>query len=138
MAPLPSAKRTQALPFAVVVGRPDDECETRGRAAQPEEGGCELGSVPETADRLVLDRLRHVELPLLEHAGDHRGVDRAGADCVDADAARRVFERGALREPDHTVLGGVIRSAAGEPDEAAERSAVDDGAGALFAHDLFP
>jgi hypothetical protein len=87
---------------------------------------------PEPADRLVLDRLRHVELALLDHAGDHRGIDRSEADDVDADAA--LFERGALGEPEHAVLRGVVRSAARKPNESAERKAVDDGARPLHPH----
>ena len=52
----------------------------------------------------VLDR----ELAAGDHVGDHRRLDRAGADRVDADAARRVLERGALGQAEHAVLGGVV------------------------------
>jgi hypothetical protein len=45
-----------------------------------------------------------------------------------------VLEGGALGQAEHAVFGGVEGGAAGEPDEAAERGAVDDRAAALLAH----
>ena len=55
-----------------------------------------------------------------DHLGDHRGVERAGADGVDADAAWCVLEGGAAGEADDAVLGGVVGGAAGKADEPAE------------------
>ena len=88
----------------------------------------------EAADGLVGDGGGFVELAVGDHVGDHRGVERAGADGVDADAAWGVLEGGAAGEADDAVLGGVVGGSAGEADETAERRAVDDGAAALGAH----
>src|SRR4051794_3196413 len=41
---------------------------------------------------------------------------------------------GALSQADYAVLGSVVGRPAWQPDEAAERGAVDDGATALRAH----
>ena len=75
-----------------------------------------------------------VEFTVVDHVGDHRGGDGAGAHGVDADAAWRVFQCGAAGQADHSVLGGVVGRAAGDADQAAERRAVDDRAAALGAH----
>ena len=75
-----------------------------------------------------------VEFAVGDHLGDHRGVERAGADGVDADATRGVLEGGAAGEADDAVLGGVVGGPAGKADEPAERRAVHDRAAALVAH----
>ena len=88
----------------------------------------------ETADRLVGDCGGFVELAAGDHLGDHRRVEGAGADGVDAHAAGRVFEGGAAGQADDAVLGGVVGGPAGEADETAEGGAVHDRAAALVAH----
>jgi hypothetical protein len=106
----------------------------RAGAAQPQHRGGDLLTAAEAADRLTCDGVGERELAAGHHVGDHRRLDRAGADGVDADPARRVFERGALGETEHAVLGGVVGRASGVADQAAERRAVDDRAAALRAH----
>src|SRR6266487_3702237 len=62
------------------------------------------------------------------------GVSIVPGQTVDANASGCIFERGALGEANDAVFRGVIRSAAGEPDETAEGRAVDDRAGVLRPH----
>jgi hypothetical protein len=59
-----------------------------GRQSQRTAAAISLGG-SEAADRLVADGFGHGELAFGEHVGDHRRVDRSGADGVDADAAWR-------------------------------------------------
>ena len=89
---------------AAVDGECDADDEARSRAAELEDGRGDLAGCSEAADRLVADRLGDVKLAFREHVVDHRRVDRSGADGVDADAARRVLEGGALGEAEHAVL----------------------------------
>src|SRR3954470_9284460 len=76
---------------AAVDRQADADHEARGRAAQPEDRGGDLLGPAEAADRLLLHDLGHRVSLTFEHVGDHRRVDRAGADRVDADAARLIF-----------------------------------------------
>jgi hypothetical protein len=126
--------RGSARGVAAIDGECDADDEARSRAAQPQDRGGDLISASEPADRLIRLGFRDVELALGDHVGDHRRLDGAGADGVDADAARRVFERGAPGQADDAVLGRVVGGAAGQSDEAAERRAVDDGAAPPGAH----
>jgi hypothetical protein len=95
-------------------------------AARPQDrlGGF-LGG-PEPVDGLVGFGLRAVESALaimsltIRVAADRRGGDGAGADGIDTDAGRGVFESGAAGESDHSVLGGVVGGTAGDADEPAE------------------
>src|SRR5215204_1629286 len=103
-------------------------------AAEPEHGSGHLAGLSESRDRLVGDRLVHVELAFGEHVRDHRRLDRSRADRVDADAAGRVLERGTLCEAEDAVFGGVVGRAARQPDQATKRRAVDDCAASLLAH----
>src|SRR4051812_32499717 len=119
---------------ATVDGQRDADYEAGARAAQPQDGGGDLVSAAEAAYRLARFSVGDGEFAVGDHVGDHRGLDGAGANGVDADAARRVFERGAFGEAEDAVLGGVVGGAAGVADEAAERRAVDDRAAALLAH----
>src|SRR5438034_11433760 len=89
--------------------------------AEPEDGCGDLVGAAQSPDRLISHDLGHRVRLRLEHVVNHRGVDRARADGVDADAPRRIFECGALGEPDHAVLARVIGRAAGKAHEAAER-----------------
>ena len=78
--------------------------------------------------------LAAVEVAGIEHLGDHGGLDGARANSVDADAAGGVFDGGAEGQADDAMLGGVVGATAWEPDQPAERGAVDDRSGALGAH----
>src|SRR5439155_23106135 len=52
----------------------------------------------------------------------------------DADSSGGIFERSALSEPDHSVLGCMVRCSAWDADQAANRGAVDDSSASLLAH----
>jgi hypothetical protein len=62
------------------------------------------------------------------------GVDHARAHGIDADAARRIIHRGALRQADHAMFSSVVGRPARQPDKAADRGTVDDSAATLRAH----
>jgi hypothetical protein len=55
----------------------------------------------------------------LKHVRNHGRVDRAGADRIYADAARRIFHTRALGHPEHCVLGAMIGRASWETNETA-------------------
>src|SRR3954447_2572802 len=120
--------------IAAVDGQRDADDEAGSGAAQPQDRGGDLLAASEPADRLPDDGIVHAELAAGDHPRDHRRLDGAGADGVDADPARRVLQRGALGEAEDAVLGGMVGGAAGVADEAAERRTVDDRAAALLAH----
>jgi hypothetical protein len=119
---------------AAVDGEGDAEYEARCWAAQPQDGGGDLVAASEATDRLVGLGFCPVELAVSDHVGDHRRLDGAGADGIDADAARRVLQRGALGQAEDAVLGRVVGRATGIADKPAERRAVHDRAAALRAH----
>src|SRR4029077_15932721 len=79
-------------------------------------------------------RLERIALTGRNHLIGHRRLDKSGADGVDPDAARRIFQSRALGEPDNPVLCGVVDAALGAPHKSTERRAIDDGAAFLFAH----
>src|SRR5918994_3621542 len=83
---------------AAVDGERDSDHEAGAWAAEPHGGRGDLVGGPEASDRLVAERLGHVQFAARNHGFDHRCVDRAGADPVDADAAGCVLECGALGE----------------------------------------
>src|SRR5215203_5660704 len=112
----------------------DTDHEARAGAAQPQHRRGDLLGSAEAANRLLFHDLGYRVRLAFEHVGDHRGVDRAGADRVDADAARRVLDTCALGHADHGVLGPVIGCALRKADETTQRRAVDDGAAPLLAH----
>src|SRR3954451_1942696 len=108
------ASSTICIPFrslspggvAAVDRQCDSDDEAGAGAAQPQHGRGDLLRLTEPVDRLVGDRFVGVQFTLVDHGGDHRGGDGAGAYGVDPDAARRVFERGAAGEAKHAMFGG--------------------------------
>src|SRR5207253_9548952 len=110
------------------------EHEAGPRAAEPEDGRCDLIGPPQPSDRLIPHDLLHRVGLLFKHVRHHGRIDRSRAHRIDANAPRRIFKRGALGQADHAVLGRVVSRPAWQPDEASERGAVDDGAAALRAH----
>jgi hypothetical protein len=122
-----------AVGAASGAGAVDDDV-TAGAAGGDLDGSGDLLPLAESAHRRRSGSLGPVELALGDHVSDHRSLDGAGADSVDADPARRVLQGGAGSQPDHPVLGSVIGGPARESDETAEGGAVDDGAAALGAH----
>src|SRR3954466_7400105 len=114
--------------IAAVDGQRDADDQARSGAAQPQDRGGDLPAPPEPADRLSGDGIVHAELAVGDHSRDHGRFDGAGADRVDADAARCVFERGALGHSQDAVLGV-------EPAERAD-GAVDQGGHLIFVGDV--
>src|SRR5437773_6297496 len=53
---------------------------------------------------------------------------------IDANSSGGIFERSALRQPDHSVLGCMVHCSAGNADQTANRRVVDDGTASLLAH----
>ena len=100
--------------------------EARAGASQPKDGGGDLLETTQAPDRLIpqdcLHRLRFYS----KHIGNHRRVDGARADRVDADAARCIFERGTSRQPHHAMLRGMVGRSTWQTYQAANRRAVDD------------
>ena len=72
-------------------------------------------------------------LPFRNHLVGHRRLDHAWTHVVHTNTARGVFKRGTLREADHAMLRGMIRSALIAPDETTERGAIDNGSAAAPA-----
>ena len=89
---------------------------------------------PSRPTRLVPHDLLHRIRLARQHGCDHRRFDGPRAHGVDADAPGCIFERSALRQPDHPVLRRVIDGSARKAHEPAERGAVDDRATSLGAH----
>src|SRR5438105_6665388 len=110
----------------------DDEA--RPRAAKPNDRGGDLLRSTKPTNRLVPHYLLHRIRLARQHGCDHRRFDDPRADGVDADAPGCIFERSALRQPDHPVLRRVIDGSARKAHEPAERGAVDDRATSLGAH----
>src|SRR4051794_40818653 len=103
-----------------VDGEGDAEDEAGAGAAQPQHAGCDLVGPPEATDGLIRHCVGFDELSVGDHVGDHRGVEGAGADRVDANPAWRVLECCAAGEPDHAVLRGVVGGPSRKADEATE------------------
>ena len=61
-----------------------------------------------------------VEVTGLDHLGDHRGLDSAGADRVDAYASRCVFQGGAASQSDDAMLGRMVGGPAGQADQPSQ------------------
>src|SRR5204863_1976099 len=68
------------------------------------------------------------------HLLRHGGPDQAGANGVDADAPRSVFQRRAFGQAENAMLGRMIGAALGTADQPADRRAVDDSAASLPTH----
>src|SRR6266550_2596359 len=103
-------------------------------AAQPKNGRSDLLGPTESPNRLVLQDVFHGVWFLSQHVRNHRRVDRPRAHRIDANTSGGIFERSALRQPDHSVLGCMVGCAAGDADQTANRRVVDDGAASLLAH----
>src|SRR5256886_8285385 len=103
-------------------------------ATQPKNGSGDLLGPTKSANRHVSHDLFHSVRFLSQHVGNHRRIDRPWTHCIDADSSRGIFERGALRQPDHSVLGCMIGCSAWDADQTANRRVVDDGAAPLLAH----
>src|SRR5579885_167352 len=108
--------------------------EARARTAQPKNGGSDFCRLSDPFVRLISQDLFHRFGFLGQHLLNHRRVDSAGANRIDADASRSIFERGALRQPQYPVLRGVIDRSPRYADESAYRRIVYDRAALLLAH----
>jgi len=105
---------------AAVHGECDSDDETCSRAAQPQDGSGDLLALADAPERSRSGHRGPVKLAFGGHVSDHRGLDGAGADGIDADPAGRVLQGGAGGQPDHPVLGGMISSPARQSDQTAE------------------
>ena len=94
----------------------------------------DLFALAQALHRQVAQEIVHRQHAAIQHVRHHRRVDRAGADRVDADAARGVFERDAAGQAYHAMLGGVIGGKLRPAGQPADRRAVDDRSAALLSH----
>src|SRR5258706_15089650 len=108
--------------------------EACARAAKPKNGRGDLLRSTKSANRHVSHDLFHSVWFLSQHLRYHRRIDRPWAHCIDADSSGGIFERGALRQPDHSMLGGMVCCSARDADQTANRRVVDDGAASLLTH----
>src|SRR5437588_9777210 len=87
----------------------DNECvaddEACARAAKPKNGRGDLLRSTKSSNRLVPQDVFHGVWFLSQHVRNHRRIDRSGAHCIDANSSGGIFERSALCQPDHSVLG---------------------------------
>src|SRR6266478_6944539 len=125
----PSAYRVAAIHCECVTD--DEAC---ARATKPKNGGGNLLWPTQSPNGYVLHHLFHGFCFTGQHAFDHRRLNDTRTYSVDTDAPRGIFERSALREPKHTVLGGVIHSPTGDAHETTTRRVADDRAAPLLAH----
>src|SRR6266576_5756953 len=108
--------------------------EACARAAKPKNSSGDLLRLTKSANRLVSQDVFHGVRFLSQHVRNHRRIDRPRAHSINANSSGGIFERGAPREPDHSVLGCMVHCAAGNADQTANRRVVDDGAASLLAH----
>src|SRR5437870_9761779 len=108
--------------------------EACARAAKPKNSSGDLLRLTKSANRLVSQDLFHGVRFLSQHVRNHRRIDRPRAHRIDANSSGGIFERSALRQPDHSVLGCMIGCSARDSDQTANRSVVDNGAASLLSH----
>src|SRR5207237_4229461 len=108
--------------------------EACARAAKPKNGRGDLLRPTKSPNRLVLQDVFHGVWFLSQHVGNHSRIDRPRAHRIDANTSGGIFERSALRQPDHSVLGRMVGCAASDADQTANRRVVDDGAASLVPH----
>src|SRR6266436_9433302 len=84
----------------------DNQCvtdhEACARAAKPKNGSGDLLRLTKSANRLVSQDVFHGVRFLSQHVRNHRRIDRPRAHRIDANSSGGTFERGALRQPDHS------------------------------------
>src|SRR5439155_2695134 len=106
-----------------------------GVAAKPQNS---IRNFLRTANASHRDALLHLlkgfTLTGSDHLVRHRRLDEAGTDRRGANAPCGVFQRRALGEPKHSLLGGVIDSTLRTAHESSWRRAIDDGSTSLLAH----
>src|SRR5437867_11922696 len=101
--------------------------EAGGGTAQPQNRIGDLLGTAKAPHRHFLHQSSHGVRLGFQHARDHRRRDDAGAHRIDADTLGGIFQPGALGQPNHAMLGGVIDAPFGNTDEPAERRVVHDG-----------
>src|SRR5438874_9273390 len=126
---LPSARGVSAIDNERVADH-----EACARAAQPKNGSGDFLRLTKSSNRLVSQDVLHGVWFLSQHVRNHRRIDRPRAHRIDANSFGGIFERSALRQPDHSVLGCMVGCAARDADQTANRRVVDDSAASLLAH----
>src|SRR6266568_7014982 len=103
-------------------------------AAKPKNGSGDLLGPTESPNRQVSHDVFHCVWFLSQHVGNHWRIDRPWAHRIDANSSGGIFERSALCQADHSVLGCMVGCAAGDTDQTANGGVVDNGAASLLAH----
>src|SRR6266566_9254202 len=103
-------------------------------ATQPKNGSGDFLRSTKSANRHVSHDLFHSVWFLSQHLRNHRRIDRPRTHSIDADSSGGIFERGALRQADHSMLGCMVGCSTGDAAQTANRGGVDDGAASLLAH----
>src|SRR6266513_6116586 len=111
---LPSARGVSAIDNERV---PDHEA--CARAAEPKNGSGDLLRPTKSPNRLVSQDVFHGVWFLGQHVRNHRRIDRPWAYRIDANSSGGIFERSALRQPDHAVLGCMVGRSASDTDQTA-------------------
>src|SRR2546430_1906476 len=93
--------------------------EAGARATQPKNCRRDFLRPTQSAYRHVSHDLFHGVRFLSQHVRNHRRIDRPRAHRVDANSSGGIFERSALRQPDHSVLGCMVGCSAGNADQTA-------------------
>src|SRR5205807_9987734 len=99
-----------------------------------ENGSGDLLGPAKSPNRLVPQDVFHRVWFLSQHFRNHWRIDRSRAHRIDANSSGGIFERSALRQPDHSVLGCMVGCSTSDADQTANRRVVDDGAASLLTH----
>jgi hypothetical protein len=84
-------------------------------------------SVAEAPYWLSIDDFIHDFGLGIRHTGQHGRIEYAGADSIDTDSARRIFDACAFRQSQHAVLGRVVSGTLSLADQAAQGRAIVSG-----------
>src|SRR3954453_6304600 len=106
-----------------------------GTARKLQNRSCDFLGTPNTSHRnALLHSLKRLPLTACNHLVGHRRPDHPGHTALMRMPACSVFKDRALREPNHSVLRGMIDSTLRTAHAPTKRGAIDDGAVDLFAY----
>src|SRR4051812_7287986 len=111
-----TAKKTRLITVLFLSARGisaiDNQCVADHKAcagaAQPKNGRSDLLRPTKSPNRLVLQDVFHGIWFLSQHVRNHWRIDRPWAHRINANSSGGIFERCALRQPDHSVLGCMV------------------------------